>query len=89
MRALRRLRAVEVLTGITEGTYDIDYVYDAQGRVEQEVVSGAINRTTTYTYDADDSISTEVTQENGRTITKAYTYDPVTKNITKVQVTVA
>jgi hypothetical protein len=88
MRIVHRLRSLEVLTGMAEGVYDINYDYDAQGRIATETITGDISRTTTFSYDADDNIQTEVIEENGKVITKTYSYDPVTKNVAKVSVVV-
>jgi len=89
MRALKRLRSLEIFAGVTEGAYAVDYEYDVQGHIITETLTGAIERNTAYTYDVDDNIETETTVEGGRTTTKTYTYDPATKNVTRVTVSVA
>lgn len=89
MRAIKRLRSLEVFAGVSEGAYDVDYTYDVQGRIIAETLTGAIERSTAYTYNVDDDIATETTEEGGRTTTKVYTYDPTTKNVTKVAISVA
>lgn len=88
LKTLKRIRAIEVLSAVTEGEYAVVYTYDEAMKIIKEVITGAIERTTDYTYNADDDIEKEIITENGKTITKLYTYDEVTKNITNVGVTV-
>jgi hypothetical protein len=87
MRAIDRMRRLEAMTLGVAANYVVDYTYDNKGRVSQEIVTGDINKTTTYTYDdATDNIITETTVENGITITKTYEYDEASGNIVKVTV---
>lgn len=84
MRALKRIQALESFIGTT-GNYDVDYVYDDQGRVITENITGDGERSTNYTYDEKDNIKTEAVTCNGKTVTKTYTYDQA-NNITHIHV---
>jgi hypothetical protein len=85
MRALDRMKRLEAMTLGIAANYVVDYTYDVKGRIYQEVVSGDISRTTTFSYDdATDNITTEVTVENGVTVTKTYEYTD--GNVTKITV---
>ena len=84
MRALFKLREIQRLTLATTGSYDVDYVYDQNGRIQQELVTGTITRTSTFTYDENDNVSTETIVEGGVTTLKTYTYNEA-GDITKIQ----
>lgn len=89
MRALKRVKALEILSGVTEGAYDVVYSYDVQQRITMETITGDIERITEYIYDSEDNITSEIVKENGKVITKTYLYDSVTKNITSVHVSIS
>jgi hypothetical protein len=79
------MKRLETMTLGISANYVVDYIYDVKGRVQQEVVTGDIAKTTTFAYDdTTDNITTETTVENGVTTTKTYAYSD--GNISKVTV---
>lgn len=87
MRVLDKLNDVQSMSLYKDGNYSVAYEYDANGRISKQIVTGDITATTTYEYDAEDNISKEIYDDNTKVITKAYSYDAVTSNITNVEVT--
>jgi len=85
MRALDRIRRIEIGTLTKQADYDVEYFYDAKGRVEQEVVTGSMARSTAYGYDEEtDNIITETVTEGGVVMIKTYQYDATTGDIKKI-----
>lgn len=87
MKSFKTFRTMKALSLDIPGDYNIEYSYDAKGRVQSEIVTGCISKTTTYSYDSNDNISSEAIEIDNHIITKSYGYDSVTGNITSVTVT--
>jgi hypothetical protein len=59
------------------------------GKIQTVTYTGDIERTITYTYNAEGKIATEAVVEDGKTTTKTYTYDGTTGKITTIASVVA
>ncbi|MEM0173164.1 MAG: hypothetical protein QXI16_01500 [Sulfolobaceae archaeon] len=59
--------------------YNVNVTYYTEGadagKIQTVAYTGDINRTITYTYNAQGKIATETITEDGKTITKTYNYD--------------
>ena len=87
MRILQRIRDIQNMTLNKDGNYTVTYGYDAKGRIVTETVTGDIERITTFSYDENDNVSKEVYEDGVIVITKEYSYEPETGNITTITVT--
>ena len=80
-------KITEALTLASGQGYTVSYEYDEAGRIVKETVIGAINREVSYSYDANDNITTETINVDGKTIMKSYSYDR-NSNISTIAVAV-
>jgi hypothetical protein len=85
---------IEFLVADTDSWEDnfshiVDYIYDSQGNIREEIISmnASVVRETTYDYDNTGNISRETVVKGSKTIIKDYQYDSV-GNIEKVTVTI-
>lgn len=67
-----------------EGTYEIEYLYNANGKIEKEVVTGDYSMTRDYVYNGAGKIEQEIMVYSGKKTTKTYSYDTVSGKIKKV-----
>lgn len=73
--------------------YETTYIYNTDGQIQQEIINGDFNKTTTYTYYSTESvhagkIETETIIEGIRSVTRTYQYDNVSGKITTVSTSV-
>lgn len=54
--------------------YSVAFAYDTSDRINKVTYTGDIDRVIDYTYNSDNTIATEVTTEQGKTITRTYAY---------------
>jgi len=85
MNIVERLRDMQKMSLYIDGNFNVTYKYDGSNRIVEEKVTGAVNRVTTYEYDAQDNVTKEIYNDGLKIITKVFTYDVVSGNLTSIQ----
>lgn len=84
MRIIERIRDIQRMSLYVDGDFTVKYTYDEHGRITQESVTGSANRVIDYEYDDSDNLLKEIYNDGIKKITKVYSYDLVSGNITSI-----
>lgn len=85
MRIVEKIRDIQRMSLYVDGNFNVAYSYDSGGRIIEERVTGSVNRVINYEYDEKDNLIKEIYNDTIKTITKVYTYDEVSGNVTSIQ----